>query len=319
MSLGKHIVRTILIYLFVLVVLIAIVFLPRVRIPQETVEIVFEDGTTGIVPAMNTTYSYYQFDLHWQEIKTFFSNWFETGTMGITRYNVTVETELWNSAQNSLLVIFTALVISFFAGIAKGFFDFKMQRKKLSFIGHGTTWIFQSIPDFVIILFVQLLLIRYLPVTGFFNREGWDAFILPSLLVSVFPTMYIARITSAALSGQSGELYIQVARAKGLSERKILYKHMFRNCIGSILSHLSSLMVYVLTCLLFVEYFMNYPGAMYRLFISLGYSPYVQAGTLFYEGPMIFAICLFFMFLILLVQIISFIARRYYEPQMGDA
>lgn len=316
---GKKIIRTLLIYVFVLAVLVAIIFLPRVRIPAQTTQIVNEDGYMITVPAMDTTYTYYRFDLHWNEIKMFFMNWFETGTMGITRYNVTVETELWNSAKNSLLVIFSALIISFFAGIAKGFFDFRMQRKKLSFFGHGTTWIFQSIPDFVIILFVQLLIIRYLPITDFFNREGWDAFILPSILVSIFPTMYIARITSAGLLGQSGELYIQVARAKGLSERKILYKHIFRNCIGTILTHLSSLMVYVLTCLLFVEYFMNYPGAMYRLFLSLGYSPYVQAGTLRYEGPMIFAICLLFMCLILLVQLISFVARRYFEPQMGDS
>lgn len=308
MSLGKQILRTLVIYLLSLIVLVAIVFLPKFNYTVE----VEERGNGSRTVTVVSNDDYYSFDEHLSSIKTYFTAVMEYKSLGPTRYNSTVEAEIFPAINKSITVIVVALILSAILGVLKGFFDFRMQRRKLSIFGNGTTWLFQSIPDFFIILFVQLLLIRYLPITKFFEREGWDAFVLPALLVAIFPTMYIARITSAALAGQAGQLYIQVARAKGLTERKILYKHIFRNCLGTILTHLPSLMVYLLSNLLLVEYFMNYHGAMYRLFIALDFDRskierYVETG-------MIFWICIFFMLLLFVVQLISIIAKRYYEP-----
>lgn len=301
-------------YVFVMLVIILIVLFPR--LPEQRWETVkLPDGRT--FEALITSSNKYSIERHWNEIKNYFSSVVENKSLGTTRYNASVETELWMAMGNSITIIAAALFMSFIFGVAKGFFDFKMQRKKLSIFGHWTTWVFQSIPDFVVILFVQLMLIRYLPITQFFSREGWDAFVLPALLVAIFPTMYIARITSAAISGQVGQLYIQVARAKGMSERVVLYKHVFRNIIGTILTHLSSLMVYILSNLLMVEVFMNYPGATLRLFRAVDYSPKWGTGEKFEPG-MILGISFCFMLLILTVHIISYLARRYFEPRMGE-
>lgn len=312
MSLGRQILRTLVIYLLSFVVLVAIVFIPPWKIPVEFEE---RDVGGGHIARVATKYKYYDFEQHWQPIKGYFTNIFENKTLGKTRFNSTVEEEITLVIKNSIVVIGAALLFSSILGVLKGFFDFRMQRRKLSIFGNWTTWLFQSIPDFFIILFVQILLIRYLPITKFFEREGWDAFLLPALLVAIFPTMYIARITSAALAGQAGQLYIQVARAKGLTERKILYKHIFRNCIGTILTHLPSLMMYVLSNLLLVEYFMNYNGAMYRLWKALDYPPDRMGRHI--EMGMILWIGVFFMLLLLVVQIISLIAKRYFVPRTG--
>lgn len=311
---GKQILRTLGIYAVVMIVIVLFVFYPRTLEPG-VLEVKNSDGST--VARNVTVIGPYSVEKHWTAIKDYFSQVFEDKSLGKTRYNVSVESELVASMKNSLTTITVALLLSFVLGIAKGFFDFKMQRRKLSILGHWTTWLFQSIPDFFIILFVQILLIRYFPITRFFGREGWDAFLLPALLIAIFPTMYIARITAAALAGQVGQLYIQVARAKGLSEALILYKHIYRNCIGTILTHLTPLMVYVLSNLLMVEYFMNYPGAALRLYQAIDYNPRFGTGDL-YEPGMILGLTFCFMLLIMCVQVISQMARKYFEPRMGD-
>lgn len=307
---GKQVLRTLGIYSFAMIVIILFVLFPRT--PEHGVEEnLRRDGTTYTRDIL--VISSYSVEKHWNLIKDFFTQVVENKSLGTTNYKFSVEAEVVSAMKKSLTTILAALTISFIFGIAKGFFDFKMQRKKLSFLGNWTTWIFQSIPDFFIILFVQLILIRYLPITRFFGREGWDAFVLPALLVAIFPTMYIARITATALGGQVGQLYILVARAKGLTEALILYKHIFRNCIGTILAHLPSLMIYVLSNLLMVEYFMSYPGAALRLYQALDYDP--QFGTgIYYEPGLVIGLTFGFMLLILTVQLISIGARKYFEP-----
>lgn len=310
---AKNLLKTASIHLFVMIAIILIVLLPRVP-ETDTIERLHRNGSTYTqqILVMNE----YSVEKHWHTIRSFFTEIIENKSLGKTRYNAPVGQELVTSMKNSMTIIFAALVLSFLLGIWKGFYDFKMQRKRRNILGHWTTWLFQSIPDFFIILFVQLLLIRYFPITQFFGREGWDAFILPAILVAIFPTMYIARITSAALAAQVGQLYIQVARAKGLTEAIILYKHIFRNCIGSILTHLTPLMVYILSNLLMVEYFMYYPGATLRLFIAMDYDASYGTG-LDYEPALVLGILFGFMLLIFVVQVISHIARRRFEPRMG--
>lgn len=308
---GKAILKTIGIYVFVFIVMLLIVLYPR--LPESKIEdITLENGQ--VVQVYVTYARLYSIEGHWNNIVDFFKNVIETKSLGTTRYNAPAEQEVLSSFRYSVSIIIGALVLSFIFGILKGFFDFKMQRKKWNILGNWTTWAFQSLPDFLIILFVQLLLVRYLPITQFYGREGWDAFILPAILVAIFPTMYIARITATALNGQSGKMYIQVARAKGLSEWVILFKHMFLNIIGTVLTHLSSLMVYILSNLVMVEFFMNYPGAALRLFRAVDYSPALGSGER-YEAGVIIGILVCFMFLIFIVQLISQIARAYVEPR----
>ncbi|WP_242069703.1 ABC transporter permease subunit [Paenibacillus dendritiformis] len=214
----------------------------------------------------------------------------------------------------SLGVIVTALVLSFGLGVLKGIMDYKLSRTKWNFFGNWTTWLFQSLPDFLILLLIQWYVIRYLPFIRFFSTEEWYSFLLPAVLVSIYPTMYIARITSASIADQDGKMYIMVARAKGLTQRLIFYKHVFYNSFGTILTHLSSLFVYVLSNLLMVEYFMNFPGAAYRLFLAIDYSVHLGTGPN-YEPGVIIGIAFCFMIMVLIVQWISLAARRHFEAR----
>ncbi|MGZ9583523.1 ABC transporter permease subunit [Paenibacillus marinisediminis] len=248
-------------------------------------------------------------------IVAFFSDVLENKSLGkLAHTEITTESIIWSAFQKSILIILFALIIGYLLGVWKGIVDYKLSKTKFNVFGNWFTWFFQSIPDFLLILLIQWFLIKKVRVIPFFAQGEWYDFILPSILVAIYPVIYIARITSASLATQEGQLYILVARAKGISEFLILYKHMLANCFSTILTHLSPLFVYILSNLLMVEYFTNYPGLAYRMFRALDYSSSFGTGTNYNPG-MIIGISFCFMVLILFVQLISQAAKRFVGPR----
>ncbi|TVX86800.1 ABC transporter permease subunit [Paenibacillus agilis] len=242
-------------------------------------------------------------------IKTFFNGLFYEQTLGPTRFvGEKAEVAVIRTVGNSLAVIVTAFILSMGLGILKGIFDYQSSDRKTKWLGGMTTWLFQSIPDFLFILLYQWIAIKYFPFIRVFADEGWQAWLMPSLLLSIYPTFYIARITSASIASQEGMLYIKVAQAKGLTRTRIMYKHVLKNCMSTILSHLSSLFVYMLSNLLIIEYFMNYPGAADRLFTAIDYDIHYGAGAK-YEPGVIIGICFCFMLLLVAAQLVSIISK----------
>ena len=109
-------------------------------------------------------------------------------------------------------------------------------------------------------------------------------------------------------------MYILLAKAKGLSDRKIVYKHISRNGVASILTHLPGLLVFILSNLLVVEYYRNYPGAAWRLFLALDFNTFSGTGGNYEPGVIIY-IAFSFMVLFMIVQWISQSARKYFDPR----
>lgn len=259
----------------------------------------------------------YSFDLgeYVNRIYDYFAQAITNGTLGESRYEgQSSEAAAFGAVGKSLLVIVSALFIGFVFGILKGILDYKLSKTKWNALGHWTTWLFQSIPDFFLMLIAQWLLVKHVPAIRYFAVEGWEAFLLPSLLVSIYPVFFIARITSASLLAQEGKLYILLAKAKGLSDRKVVYKHMLRNGIATILTHLPGLLVFILSNLLVVEYYRNYPGAAWRLFQALDFNTFSGTGG-YYEPGVIIYIAFSFMVLFMIVQWISHAARKYFDPR----
>jgi oligopeptide transport system permease protein len=268
----------------------------------------------------------YQFS--WSEygenLRLFFTRLVHEGNLGQTIFDQPVEVEWMHYMSRSLLLIGIAFLLSVPMGIAKGIIDYRHAHRKTNVLGNGTTAFFQSVPDFMVIICVQWGLVELMEI-GFprfsvYIADKWYSFILPSILLSLFPTVYLARITSSALAGQEKKLYVLFARSKGLSERMVLYRHMLRNCWPTVLSHLPSIMTVILSNLLIVEYLTTYKGAAYRLYEAVGYNDSAARNVFYagmqpvFEANLILAILFSFMFLILITQIISAIARNRLDP-----
>ncbi|MGY3718372.1 ABC transporter permease subunit [Sutcliffiella cohnii] len=272
---------------------------------------------TDVGRAMTVQYDYqFSWQAYQYNIKTFFTNLFEHKTLGSTRYNTTAEEELVSYFSRSLIVIVTGFILTFLFGLLKGIYDYYDPKRKFSPFGRGFTWLIQSIPDFFFILILQYVFIFHIPLVRMLGTDNWYSFILPALLVSLYPMMYVARITSTALANEEGKAYIQVARSKGLTETQVLKNHMFRNSVVPIFTNLPSTMMYLLSNLLIVEFLLDYRGAAYRLFYAFDVKSSLRSGMVYIdESGLIIGIGICFMLIVLIAQICSQIIIRIVEPK----
>jgi oligopeptide transport system permease protein len=301
----KQIVGKVIFFLIICVCLILIALFPR----EATVT---AEGRAATVV--------YKYEFSWGKYKEILSSFIHgiihNQTFGETRYHKPVEAELLIYFPRSLKIIISAFFLSLAVGILKGIYDFRKTNKRTNIIGNGTTWLLLSIPDFFLILVVQWVIIYYFNWIDIFGHEYWYNFFIPSLLVSVYPAMYISRITSAAVAGEAAQQYVQVAKSKGLHQDKIISKHILKNCAGRILSNTPSMIIYILSNLLFVEYLLDYKGAAYRLWLALDFEPRIFVGRdTLYEPSVIIGFGICFMAIVLAVQIISQLVSARIDPR----
>lgn len=97
-----------------------------------------------------------------------------------------------------------------------------------------------SIPSFwlgiMLILFFSLKL-RWFPVSG---ANEWNSVILPALTMGVSFASLSTRTVRSALLDTLGADYLRTARAKGVKERVVVYKHAFKNALIPIITILGS-------------------------------------------------------------------------------
>ncbi|NKE06913.1 ABC transporter permease subunit [Mesobacillus selenatarsenatis] len=276
-----------------------------------------EAMVTGEGRAITVVYTY---DFSWKEYKNnitaFTKGLFKEGTFGETRYRKPVEEEVFLHFSRSLKIIIPAFILSLAAGVLKGIFDSKNSNKRRKLFGNWTTWLFISIPDFFIILLVQWIIIFYVNWIDIFGHEQWFNFFIPSMLAAIYPAMYISKITAAAVSSEAGKQYVQVAKAKGLTEKLIIHHHILKNCAGTILNNVPTMMIYILSNLLFLEYLLDYKGAAYRLWLALDFEPRIFIGReSFYEPSVVISFGICFMAIVLFVQICSHLISTRLDPR----
>jgi oligopeptide transport system permease protein len=118
-----------------------------------------------------------------------------------------------------------------------------------------------SLPSFVIgplTILVFALWLGWLPVGGW---GGVSHLVLPSLVLAAPYVAYIARLMRSSLLETLNQDFVRTARAKGLAENAILYRHALRVAILPVVSFLGPLAANLLTGSIVVETVFNIPGA----------------------------------------------------------
>ncbi|MFT4412868.1 ABC transporter permease subunit [Fredinandcohnia humi] len=257
----------------------------------------------------------FSMDTYKENIKGLLNGIYYDQTLGMTKSGFAVEEEIARYFPRSLKIIISAFIICIILGISKGIFDFKYQNRWFSFIGRGTTWLTSAIPDFFLIILLQWIILVNFQSIDILGYEEWYNFILPALLISIHPIMYIANITRGAISDESGELYVLVAHSKGLTRDKIIMSHIFKNAMIAISNHLPTVMLYIMSNLLIIEWLLDYKGAAYRLFKAVEFSKLisVQGGLATEEAPLIFGLLVCFMLPLFIAQVLGTVTKYKYN------
>jgi oligopeptide transport system permease protein len=106
----------------------------------------------------------------------------------------------------------------------------------------------------MILLAVQL---KWVPTSGL---SGFSSYILPVFTLSFYPMCYIARLMRTSMLEALSQDYVRTARAKGMGNFVITFKHALRNSLIPVITYLGPLVGYVMTGSFVVEQVFNIPG-----------------------------------------------------------
>jgi oligopeptide transport system permease protein len=118
-----------------------------------------------------------------------------------------------------------------------------------------------SLPSFVIgplLILIFAIDSQLLPVGGW---GTWKSLLLPSITLAAPYAAYIARLTRASMLEALTQDFVRTARAKGLPESQVVYKHALKVAILPVVSFLGPLAANLLTGSIVVENIFSIPGA----------------------------------------------------------
>jgi peptide/nickel transport system permease protein len=165
---------------------------------------------------------------------------------------------------------------AFVIGVSVGVMQAARRGSLFDRASSGLLVFFYSLPDFWAALMILLTFAYWIPVLpagGMVDSVmhdylgNWDAFvdrlrhlILPVASLTLLTTASIARYQRTAMLEVLPAEYIRSARAKGLSEREILWRHAFRNALTPMVTLAGLLIPSLLGGALFIEKVFSWPG-----------------------------------------------------------
>lgn len=154
-----------------------------------------------------------------------------------------------------------------------------------------------SVPSFIIGALIQYFLgLKLFQATGVrvFAIMGWTGFnskILPAFALAFGSMATISRLMRTSMLDVLSQDYIKTAKAKGLSQTQIIWKHAVRNAIMPVVTVLGPLVAAVLTGAFVVENIFAIPG-LGKYFVQCVQSndyTVISGTTLFYGAFLVFA------------------------------
>jgi len=178
--------------------------------------------------------------------------------------------EVWERFSATLILAGAALVLCTLWGLLIGVWTAARQYGWTDRLLTFVVLIGISVPSFwlglLLILFFAVEL-RWLPASGMFAIYGGGDLpdllhhlILPALTLSVVATGVIARLTRAAMLEMLRQDFIRTARAKGVSERRVLYVHAFKAALVSVMPVIGVQAGFVLGGADYIETVFQWPG-----------------------------------------------------------
>ncbi len=154
-----------------------------------------------------------------------------------------------------------------------------------------------TIPSFVIASILVYFFSYKLNWLPSFGLDSWKGYILPVLALSGYSLSYIARLMRSSLLEVMGQDYIRTARAKGLSEFKVITRHALRNALLPVVTVLGPTVANLLTGSFVIENIFAIPGLGKYFVNSVSQRDYttIMGVTIFYAA--------FLMAMILIVDV----------------
>ena len=187
----------------------------------------------------------------------------------------------------------------------------------LAALRHNTrteTWVMATamlgicLPTFVL---GPLLILTFSMALGWVNPFGWNLpsdRILPSITLGLFYAAYIARLSRSGMLDVINMDYVRTARAKGLSERLILFRHILRTALYPVVSYIGPAVAGLITGSFVVETIFFIPG-LGSFFVNSAFNR---------DPTMVMGTVLFYAVLIIVCNLIVDLLQMWLDPRTRD-
>jgi ABC-type dipeptide/oligopeptide/nickel transport system permease component len=166
----------------------------------------------------------------------------------------------------SLFLGSMALALAVAGGLTLGILAAVYQNRGWDYVSVSLATVGVAVPNFVLAVFLIILFSFIIPL---FPTGGWDSpsnWVLPTITLAAAPMGIIARFTRASMLEVIRADYTLTARAKGLSETPVIFKHALKNALIPVITLLGPMFAAVGTGSFFVESIFRVPG-MGRFFV----------------------------------------------------
>ncbi len=186
-----------------------------------------------------------------------------------------------------------ALVLQLLIGVPLGIYSAIKANTWVDTVNMVFALTLYALPAFVLAVLVQLILVAldvgagfHWPVANWGNpwHYTWTDIqfkLFPILAYAAAGFAYYARLSRTQMLEILRQDYVRTARAKGLTERTVIYWHAFRNALIPLVTVLGVSIGFLVTGAFFIEHTFNIPGIAEITLSSIGYRDYpvIQATT----------------------------------------
>ena len=219
------------------------------------------------------------------------------GDLGFSvKYSLPVSEVIGLKIGNTLLLSITSLVLSVLLAVPLGIVSATRQYSVFDYSATVLALVGVSVPSFFFALGVVKIFaidFKWFPISGMeYIAKGLTGFervldiahhmVLPILVLTLIATASKMRYTRSAMLDVIGQDYIRTARAKGLSERVVIYNHALKNALIPVITIISGSLGGLLSGSILIETIFSWPGMgtlVYQAIDNRDY-PLIMGGTL---------------------------------------
>lgn len=208
------------------------------------------------------------------------------------------------SATLGILAYLLALIV----GLSAGTLAALKQNSKWDYGSMALAMLGISVPNFVLgplLILLFSLTFYWLPPARWNGFPSWNL-VMPVLTLSALYMAYIARLTRSGMLEVLRADYVRTARAKGLSERQVIFRHVMRGGLLPVISFSGPALAYLITGTVVVEQIFALPG-LGNYFLNANFAR---------DEPLIIGIVAFLAILILVFNLLVDIAYAVIDPRI---
>lgn len=220
----------------------------------------------------------------------------------------TVNEILAQTFPTSLKLGTMAIILATVVGITLGTLAAIKQNTWIDYLSAGISVLGTALPNFVIavlLIFLFALVLKWLPASGW-DFEKPKTLILPTVVLALFPIATLTRYTRASMIEVLRSDYVRTARAKGLSERKIITAHVMKNALVPVVTVIGPLFAAIGTGTFVVE----------QIFAINGMGKFFVTSMLSSDYPMIMAVILLYGVFLAIMNVIVDLFYGVLDPRI---